>query len=153
MMNNTNSFQANTNGSSIDKPSQWIRIQWLALAVGVTYFSPELGLIPLVVWLYYAIDLYFWSWTYTSDSIIEKRGILNVNTEEIQYFRIKDVQLYQPFLYRLVGLSKIILITSDATKPTIVLDGIMDGEGKREMFKTFALKSRRSEGIREFDIR
>ena len=152
-MNNTNSFQANTNGSSIDKPSQWIRIQWLVLAVGVTYFSPELRLIPLVVWLYYAIDLYFWSWTYTSDSIIEKRGILNVNTEEIQYFRIKDVQLYQPFLYRLVGLSKIILITSDATKPTIVLDGIMDGEGKREMFKTFALKSRRSEGIREFDIR
>ena len=70
-----------------------------------------------------------------------------------QYFRIKDVQLYEPFLYRLVWLSKIILITSDETKPIIVLNGIEDGKGKREMFKTFALKSRRSEGIREFDIR
>lgn len=153
MINNTNSFQTNLNGASVDKPSQWIKIHWFLLSIGFTYFSPELGIIPLVIWLYNVVDLYFWSWTYTSDSIIEKRGILNVNTEEIQYFRIKDVQLYEPFLYRLVGLSKIILITSDATKPTIVLNGIMDGESKREMFKTFALKSRRSEGIREFDIR
>tara|TARA_R110001606_G_scaffold352696_1_gene503110 strand:- start:7657 stop:8118 length:462 start_codon:yes stop_codon:yes gene_type:complete len=153
MINNANSFQANSGGWTLDKPSQWIRIQWLLLAVGVTYFSPEIGIIPLAIWLYHVIDLYFWSWTYTSDSIIERRGILNVNTEEIQYFRIKDVQLYEPFLYRLVGLSKIILITSDETKPIIVLDGIADGEGKREMFKTFALQSRRSEGIREFDIR
>jgi uncharacterized membrane protein YdbT with pleckstrin-like domain len=153
MINNTNSFQTNLNGSSVDKPSQWIKIHWFVLAIGVTYFSPEFGLIPLVIWLYHVVDLYFWSWTYTSDSVIERRGILNVNTEEIQYFRIKDVQLYEPFLYRLVGLSKIILITSDETKPIIVLNGIEDGKGKREMFKTFALKSRRSEGIREFDIR
>lgn len=152
-MSNTNSLQANLNGSSIDKPSQWIKIHWFLLTIGVTYFSPELGLIPLVIWLYHVVDLYFWSWTYTSDSIIEKRGILNVNTEEIQYFRIKDVQLYEPFLYRLVGLSKIILVTSDETKPIIVLNGIEDGKGKREMFKNHALKSRRSEGIREFDIR
>lgn len=152
-MSNTNSLQANLNGSSIDKPSQWIKIHWFLLTIGVTYFSPELGLIPLLIWLYHVVDLYFWSWTYTSDSIIEKRGILNVNTEEIQYFRIKDVQLYEPFLYRLVGLSKIILVTSDETKPIIVLNGIEDGKGKREMFKNHALKSRRSEGIREFDIR
>lgn len=141
------------NDTMVDKPSQWIKIQWFLISIGVTFFSPELGLIPLSIWIYHVLDIYFWSWTYTHDSIIEKRGILNVEVEEIQYFRIKDVQLYKPFLYRLVGLSKLVLITSDSSRPMIVLNGISNGDIKREMFKSVALDSRRSEGIREFDIR
>ena len=73
--------------------------------------------------------------------------------DEIHLFRIKDVHLYQPLLYRIVGISKLSLVTSDKTRPILVLNGIKDGNRKREMFKKLTLSSRKSQGVKEFDFR
>ena len=137
----------------VDQPSQWLNIGYVFITLGLFFVHPFIGVLALFSLLWKIIVLRFWTWIYTNDSIVERKGVFSVSTEEIQYFRIKDVELYEPFLYRLVGLSKIYLYTSDRTRPTIVLNGVYEGPMKRDMFKKFALSHRRKEGVREVDFR
>lgn len=135
-----------------DKPSQWLNFGYLILTL-VCFIIPPLGIVSLTYLVWRVLVIHFWRWDITMDSIMEIKGVLNVTTDEVQLFRIKDIRLYEPFLYRLVGLSKIYIITSDQLRPSFVLDGIKDGRAKREMFKNLALKHRKNQGVREFDFR
>lgn len=135
-----------------DKPSQWLNFGYFILTC-VGFILPPVGILFLIILLWRILVIYFWRWEITMDSIIERKGVLNVNIDEVQLFRIKDVRLYKPLLYRLVGLSKLYIITSDKYRPLLLLDGIKDGERKRDMFKKMALTHRKKEGVREFDFR
>ena len=138
--------------SILDKPSQWLNFGYVVLTV-CGFIIPPLGLLCFFFLLWKILVVHFWKWEITGDSIIETKGVLNVNIDEVQLFMIKDVRLYEPFLYRLVGLSKLYLVTSDKYRPVLVLDGIRDGKAKRAMFKNMALTHRKKEGVREFDFR
>lgn len=137
----------------VDRPSQWLNIGYFLLTLGLSFVSMELAFLSLIVLIWKSLVLYFTKWSYTADTIIERVGVFNVTTDEIQFFRIKDLRLYQPLLYRIVGISRLILITSDKFKPIIVINGITDGKRKRDMLKALAISSRREMGVKEFDIR
>lgn len=137
----------------IDRPSQWLNIGYLLMTIGFTFISMELAFLSLIVLIWKSLVIHFTKWYYTTDTLVEKTGVFNVTTDEIQFFRIKDVRLYQPLLYRIVGISKLTLITSDKFKPVVVLNGITDGRRKRDMFKALAISTRREMGVKEFDIR
>ena len=140
-----------TNGI-FDRPSQWLNFGYMCVTIALFFMFPPLGVIVGFALAWKMIVLHFNTWSYTPDSIIERKGVFSVSTEEIQYFRIKDVELYEPFLYRLVGLCKITLITSDKSRPVITIDGVKDGFNKRNMFKKMSLSHRRKEGVREIDF-
>jgi membrane protein YdbS with pleckstrin-like domain len=135
-----------------DKPSQWLNFGYLLLTL-ICFIFPPLGLISLTYLIWRVLVIHFWRWDITSDSVVEVKGVLNVSLDEIQLFRVKDVHLYEPFLYRLVGLSKLYLITSDRTRPVLVLDGIRNGRAKRIMFKNMTIDNRKREGVKEVDFR
>lgn len=135
-----------------DKPSQWLNFGYLLLTL-ICFIFPPLGLISLTYLIWRVLVIHFWRWDITSDSVVEVKGVLNVSLDEIQLFRVKDVHLYEPFLYRLVGLSKLYLITSDRTRPVLVLDGIRNGRAKRIMFKNMTIDHRKREGVKEVDFR
>lgn len=137
----------------VDRPSQWLNIGYFLLTIGLTFVSMELAFISLIILIWKSLVLYFTKWSYTTDTILERVGVFNVTTDEIQFFRIKDLRLYQPLLYRIVGISRLILITSDKFKPVLVLNGIRNGKRKRDMLKALAISSRREMGVKEFDIR
>lgn len=157
MMNNKDlkiakQFDANSQ-LIVDRPSQWLNIGYFLLTIGLTFVSMELAFISLIILIWKSLVLYFTKWSYTTDTILERVGVFNVTTDEIQFFRIKDLRLYQPLLYRIVGISRLILITSDKFKPVLVLDGIRNGKRKRDMLKALAISSRREMGVKEFDVR
>lgn len=137
----------------VDRPSQWLNMGYFLLTIGLTFVSMELAFISLIILIWKSLVLYFTKWSYTTDTILERVGVFNVTTDEIQFFRIKDLRLYQPLLYRIVGISRLILITSDKFKPVLVLDGIRNGKRKRDMLKALAISSRREMGVKEFDVR
>ena len=83
----------------------------------------------------------------------KKTGILNVSTEEVLLFRVKDIRLYEPLLYRLVGLSQLTIVTSDYTNPSITLYGIKNGEELMTIIRQLVANARQSEGVKELDIR
>ena len=137
----------------VDRPSQWLNIGYFLLTIGLTFVSMELAFTSLIILIWKSLALYFTKWSYTTDKILERVGVFNVTTDEIQFFRIKDLRLYQPLLYRIVGISRLIMITSDKFKPVLVLNGIRNGKRKRDMLKALAISSRREMGVREFDVR
>ena len=157
MMNNNDlkiAKQFDSNSQLIvDRPSQWLNIGYFLLTICLTFVSMELAFISLIILIWKSLVLYFTKWSYTTDTILERVGVFNVTTDEIQFFRIKDLRLYQPLLYRIVGLSRLILITSDKFKPVLVLNGIRNGKRKRDMLKALAISSRREMGVKEFDVR
>jgi len=138
----------------IIKPSQYLNIGIFLLTLGSFFIGQLFLIVPLIVVCCWKIlVLYCVSWSMLHESIVESTGVFNVTTDEVMYFRIKDVHLYQPLLYRLVGLSRLTIITSDKTKPTIVLDGIYQGKKKMQAFKALAIATRKEKGVQEFDIR
>lgn len=135
-----------------EKPSQWLNFGYLLLTV-VASIIPPIGLVCFFILLWRILVIHFWRWDITPDSLMEVKGVLNVTTDEVQFFRVKDVRLYEPLLYRLVGLSRLEIITSDQFRPLIVLNGIKGGKSKRMMLKNMALTHRKNQGVREFDFR
>ena len=135
-------------------PNQLLNIGYLSILLALIYLDIRpLALVALIILTIKALDLYCTTWTIHQDNLIEKTGILNVNTEEVLLYRVKDIRLYEPLLYRLVGLSKLTIITSDYTNPSIVLYGIRNGEELMTIIRQLVANSRKIEGVKELDIR
>ena len=135
-------------------PNQLLNIGYLSILLTLIYLDIRpLALLTLIILIIKALDLYCTTWTIHQDNLIEKTGILNVNTEEVLLYRVKDIRLYEPLLYRLVGLSKLTIITSDYTNPSIVLYGIRNGEELMTIIRQLVANSRKIEGVKELDIR
>ena len=135
-------------------PNQLLNIGYLIMLLALIYLDIRpLALVALIILIIKALNLYCTTWTIHQNNLIEKTGILNVNTEEILLYRVKDIRLYEPLLYRLVGLSKLTIITSDYTNPSIVLYGIRNGEELMTIIRQLVANSRKIEGVKELDIR
>ena len=135
-------------------PNQLLNIGYLSILLALIYLDIRpLALVALIILIIKALDLYCTTWTIHQDNLIEKTGILNVNIEEVLLYRVKDIRLYEPLLYRLVGLSKLTIITSDYTNPSIVLYGIRNGEELMTIIRKLVANSRQIEGVKELDIR
>ena len=135
-------------------PNQLLNIGYLSILLALIYLDIRpLALLALIILIIKALDLYCTTWTIHQDNLIEKTGILNVNTEEVLLYRVKDIRLYEPLLYRLVGLSQLTIITSDYTNPSIILYGIKNGEELMTIIRQLVANSRKIEGVKKLDIR
>lgn len=61
--------------------------------------------------------------------------MLTKNTHELELYRVKDIALNEPFLLRLVGLSHIVMLTSDRTTPVFVIPGLRNGKHLKEQLR------------------
>ena len=135
-------------------PNQLLNIGYLIILLTLLYLDIRpLAIVALIILIIKALNLYCTTWTIQQDNLIEKTGILNVNTEEVLLYRVKDIRLYEPLLYRLVGLSQLTIITSDYTNPSITLYGIKNGEKLMNIIRQLVANSRKVEGVKEIDIR
>jgi len=135
-------------------PNQLLNIGYLIILLTLLYLDIiPLAVVALIILIIKALNLYCTTWTIQQDNLIEKTGILNVSTEEVLLYRVKDIRLYEPLLYRLVGLSQLTIITSDYTNPSITLYGIKNGEKLMNIIRQLVANSRKVEGVKEIDIR
>ena len=135
-------------------PNQLLNIGYLIVLLTLVHLDIRpLAVVALIILIIKALNLYCTTWTIQQDNLIEKTGILNVSTEEVLLYRVKDIRLYEPLLYRLVGLSKLTIVTSDYTNPSVVLYGIKNGEELMTIIRQLVANSRKIEGVKEIDIR
>ena len=135
-------------------PDQILNIGYVLIFISFMYFNLlVLAIMALVTLIIKALTFYCTTWTVNEDCLIEKTGILNINIEEILLYRVKDVKIYQPLLYRFVGLSKLTVITSDYSRPSIVLYGIKEGDKWMGIIRELVANSRKIQGVKEIDIR
>jgi uncharacterized membrane protein YdbT with pleckstrin-like domain len=131
------------------RPSHWIYFPHYLIGV---LLSPLYGISLLYV-LYKFLWLICWKIEITNQRIIEETGILSKKTNELELFRVKDLKLDQPFILRIVGLSNIILETSDRTHPFKKIPGVKNGKNLREDLRMCVETRREEKGVRETDFR
>jgi uncharacterized membrane protein YdbT with pleckstrin-like domain len=135
------------------KPSQWINIFWLSLALGsfVTESIP-LVLTAMAIWLWKSAVTECWQYRFGDMTITEKKGVFSHEIVEVHYYRIKSIKVERPFLYRIAGLSRILIITSEPFKPKLILIAIEDGNRYKNFIKEQVSLWRKKLGVKETDF-
>ncbi len=101
-----------------------------------------------------------WAWlktknrtyTLTSERLMIRSGVFNIATETLELYRVRDLQMMEPFWLRLWGLKNLHLITTDSTTPELILDYIPSALDLGTQFRQHIELSRQKKGVREFGI-
>jgi uncharacterized membrane protein YdbT with pleckstrin-like domain len=105
--------------------------------------------IPFSIWRY--LETRFCRYEVTSERIRVTTGVLSRRMDEIELYRVKDTTIDQPFFLRLFGLANLVVTTSDASTPTVVLKAIPDATSLRENLRGSVEKLRDRKRVREVD--
>ena len=101
-----------------------------------------------------------WAWlktknrtyTLTSERLMIRSGVFNIATETLELYRVRDLQMMEPFWLRLWGLKNLHLITTDSTTPELILDYVPSALDLGTQFRQQIEMSRQKKGVREFGI-
>ena len=88
----------------------------------------------------------------TSERLKITEGIFSKITETLELYRVKDIEVLQPFWYRMVGLENIKVNTSDLSSPVIFLEGIPQSVGLADKMRNQVEAVRMLKNVREIDI-
>lgn len=75
-------------------------------------------------------------------------GLLSSRVDEINAYRICDIQMKQSLLGKMFNYGDITLLSSDESNPTLLLKNIKNPYQVREMFSTIAEEQRKLNNIR-----
>ena len=128
-------------------PSQWTNFGTYLMCLLLFWL-----IIPVFIALWEFLIVKTWKIEITDQRLIEEKGVLSKTTNELELFRVKDIRLEQPFFLRLVGLSNIILITSDRTHSIVRIPAIADGKNLREKLRVAVDARRDKKRVRETDF-
>lgn len=101
-----------------------------------------------------------WNWlkvkcrvyTLTDERLLIDNGVFNKTQDTLELYRVRDLQVTEPFLLRLFGLQNIHLLATDLTTESIVLDYIPSALNLRDQFRQHVEECRRRKGVRELGI-
>jgi len=140
-------------------------VLWGAAIVIYVYWKdhgPWATIVPLGL---VAISLMFvakaaWCWllvrhtryVITTERLRLTTGVFSQTAEEVELYRIKDTVLLQPLLLRLFGLGHIMLITSDKTTPTVMIQAVAGARELREVMRKCIERRRDKKRVREVDL-
>lgn len=106
----------------------------------------------IIIPLYRYLKTRFTIFELTSDRFRTKIGILSQKVDELELYRVRDYEVFKPFLLRLFGLGNLTLITSDKTHPKIEMKAIKNPEIVLELFRKNVEISRKKTGTKEVDF-
>ena len=82
-------------------------------------------------------------------TIEDEEGILSKVTDTLEFYRIKDIERQQPFLYRLCGIENVQLNTSDTSSPLVVIEAVPRVAGLADLIRNHVETIRQQKGVRE----
>ena len=98
---------------------------------------------PLIFVLWRYLQLLCITYYVTNQRIRVTRGILKQITDEVELFRVLDIQIEKPFLYRLFSLATIHLKTVDRTTRNISLTAISKADSLFDQIRNGVLRMRK----------
>jgi uncharacterized membrane protein YdbT with pleckstrin-like domain len=129
------------------RPSQWLNTGWIMFGlIGIPI------VLPTLVAIYKMIELHCHRYDFYENHILETKGVFSVVRNEIHYFRIKSIQIEEPFLYRLVDITNVHIKTSDQFNKEVVLSAIPVGRTLVSDLKRVVALERKNHNVREFDM-
>lgn len=128
-------------------PSQWTNFATYVFCVLFCWL-----IIPIFIALWTFLVVKNWKIKITDQRLIEEKGVLSKTIDELELYRVKDIRLDQPFLLRLLGLSNIIMTTSDRSHSIVKIPAIKDGKNLREQLRVAVDARRDKKRVRETDF-
>lgn len=123
-------------------PSQWSNFWYFALCIFI---------IPIFVAIYQYFKLKCTVNTITTQKIVTERGMFSKDINELLLKRVIDVKMHQSFGQRLVGLSDIIVYSTDSTSRMLEIKGVRNGRKIWDELRDAVSECRK--GIREIEER
>lgn len=102
----------------------------------------------IVAWLQTRNHIY----TLTTERLVIRSGIFNKKTDTLELYRVRDLQIDEPFWVRIFGLKNYHLITTDSTTPQLILDCIPSSAELGDQLRKQIEACRQKKGVREFGI-
>jgi len=124
-------------------PSQWVNFWWYVSCILVVT-------IPVAIWKF--LDIKFSKYSLTTQRLRIERGVLTKTIDEVELYRIKDTQLHQTLLDRMLGIGSIEVLSSDETNSRLYLPKIPDAPAVREQLRQGVERLRLARGVRELDL-
>jgi membrane protein YdbS with pleckstrin-like domain len=79
-------------------------------------------------------------------------GVFTKVTEMLELYRVKDIEMRQPFFSRLVGIENVQMTTSDASSPIVLIDAVPSSVGLADKIRHQVELIRQQKRVREIDI-
>jgi len=143
-------------------PSQWLNL-WpftiaLAVIAGILIVAAgfQLALVGLVlplgwmIWKFLSVRTQVFE--LTNQRLRTTHGIINQVIDEIELYRVKDIQMNRTWWMRLTGLASISLETSDRGMPSLVIPAVRSGVELREQLRIQVELMRDQKRVREMDF-
>ena len=131
-------------------------------ALAVRSASPEVKnlspyiLILLAVPIFIAAKRYLQTkctvYEVTSERVKTTEGVFSKVTDTLELYRVKDIEMRQPFLHRLCGIENVQLNTSDASSPFVRIEAIPHSVGLGDKIRNQVETIRQQKGVREIDV-
>ncbi len=123
---------------------------WSATQFGLWVF-----IVPLVVGIWAA-----WSWLcirttnyhLSTERLVTTHGILTKVTDTLELYRVRDTQIIQPLLLRILGLQNIHICTNDSTTSEMLLDYIPASLGLGDRLRKSVEDCREAKRVRSLDV-
>jgi len=88
----------------------------------------------------------------TSERLKITQGVFSKASSTIELYRVKDIEVRQPFWYRLLGLENLHVTTSDLSSPFLLLDAIPVTAGLPDKLRNQVEVIRVQKRVREIDL-
>jgi len=116
-------------------------------------------LVALTFWLVLPVFYAVWryvrtarhTYTLTDQRLLESTGIWVKEWETLELYRVKDISVRSTLLQTLFGRGRIVLVTSDVSNPTMVINAISQPTEVASALRDAVERCRVSKGVRAFD--
>ena len=118
--------------------------------VGIIFFPflTALAVIPASIALYKFILTKSQRYRVTNERIMFITGIFSKKTDSLELYRVRDIDIYEPFILRMFKLGNIELISSDTTTPKFLLKAVPKPKELLDKLRTAVEKRRDVKRVR-----
>ncbi|MDR6227160.1 PH domain-containing protein [Desmospora profundinema] len=109
-------------------------------------------LVPIFVAIWTAIKLKSTRYQLTTERLRITEGILSKRTEVVELYRVRDMSLEKPFLYRIFSKGNILLITSDQSAPNVLMEAVPDADQLMDVLRKHVEVCRDKKRVREIGV-
>jgi uncharacterized membrane protein YdbT with pleckstrin-like domain len=88
----------------------------------------------------------------TTERLKITQGVFSKVTDTLELYRVKDLEMQQPFIYRLAGVENIHINTSDQSTPFVFVEAIPSSVGFADKLRNNVEIIRQQKRVREVDI-
>jgi membrane protein YdbS with pleckstrin-like domain/predicted RNA-binding Zn-ribbon protein involved in translation (DUF1610 family) len=115
-------------------------VKWVGAIFG-------LGL-GLILFLVVAVRRYSLMYRLTTQRLFVYRGLISRKVEELELFRVRDIDVIQGFWERVLGYGRMTVFSTDSTTPKFEIGGLADPLKVKDMIRTNFRNARIRERVR-----